>query len=324
MAGAYSTDLREQVRRQQSRRAPRPRRRPAGCGRRPPAQRGNGLKRTARSAWTARRLFSGSRGAGQGWCDRRPDEGGERAFPRRWASCTTRKEAGRGGGFSRETPRCGLGRERSGCNWKPSGVSTCTSREPSSSRAYPPRARRTALRPQPLSPRRARAHPHPSAWTRAPFATLPSIAGRTVLCRTSAGVRTTTSPRASEGPRRAARPRRACRGLERPRAAGTGRDAPFGDRGRVPSVPGRDVDLVGLDPALRPRRREPGGGPAPEPPGHGLHVGPAQARPPGDLPVGEVQAREAGARRPDPRRPAAAGRGGAGQVVGGCCARSRR
>ena len=41
--------------------------------------------------------------------------------------------------------------------------------------------------------------PHSPAWTRAPFATLPPIAGRTVLRRTSAGVRTTTPP----APRRA-------------------------------------------------------------------------------------------------------------------------
>ena len=244
-----------------------------------------------------------------------PTRAAGRAFPRRRASRTTRKEARRGGGFSRETPRRGLGRERSG-DRKPSGVSTCTSREPSpsSSRAYPPRAWRTVLRPQPHPSGRAWT-PHSPAWTRAPFATLPSIAGRTVLCRTSAGVRTTTPPRAAAGPRRAACPRRACRGRERPRAAGTGRDAPFGDRGRVPSVPGRDVDLVGLDPALRPRRREGGGGPAPELLGHGSNVGPAQVQPPGDLPVGEVQAREAGAQRPDPRRPAVAGQGGAGQVV---------
>ena len=122
-----------------------------------------------------------------------------RAFPRRRASRTTRKEAGRGGGFSRETPRRGLGRERSG-DRKPSGVSTCASREPSpsSSRAYPPRARRTALRPQPHPSGRAWT-PHSPAWTRAPFATLPPIAGRTVLRRTSAGVRTTTPP----APRRA-------------------------------------------------------------------------------------------------------------------------
>ena len=101
---------------------------------------------------------------------------------------------GAGGGFSREMPRRGLGRERSG-DRKPSGVSTCASREPSpsSSRAYPPRARRTALRPQPHPSGRAWT-PHSPAWTRAPFATLPPIAGRTVLCRTSAGVRTTTPP----------------------------------------------------------------------------------------------------------------------------------
>ena len=218
-----------------------------------------------------------------------------RAFPRRRASRTTRKEAGRGGGFSRETPRRGLGRERSG-DRKPSGVSTCTSREPSpsSSRAYPPRARRTVLRPQPPRPggrgRRTRRRGRGRPSRRSPRSPAgPSSAARRRACARPL-------PRAAAGPRRAARPRRACRGRERPRAAGAGRDAPFGDRGRVPSVPGRDVDLLGLDPALRPRRREPGGGPAPEPPGHGLHVGPAQARPPGDLPVGEAQAREAGAR----------------------------
>ena len=160
--------------------------------------------------------------------------------------------------------------------------------------------------------RRGRGRPSRRSPDRRPDRPLPHVGGRAH----------DHPPRAAAGPRRAACPRRACRGRERPRAAGTGRDAPFGDRGRVPSVPGRDVDLVGLDPALRPRRRA--GGPAPEPPGHGSNVGPAQAQPPGDLPVGEVQAREAGARRPDPRRPAVAGQGGAGQVVERAAHASRR
>ena len=49
--------------------------------------------------------------------------------------------------------------------------------------------------------------------------------------------------------------------------------APFFDGRRLALVAGDDVDLVDLDLALQPRRRELGGEPVPQLLGHGLHVG---------------------------------------------------
>src|SRR3954454_6491774 len=179
-----------------------------------------------------------------------------------------------------------------------------------------------------------------SVCTSAPFATLPSITGRIVACRTSASIRTTTSPprwsRPSTGglsfasaprPRAPPRPRagavpppvgcpsRACRARARPSAAAGGPGAPFGDRGRVTLVAGHHVDLVDLDLAPKDRRRELGGEPLPQRLGYGLHVGDAEVQLPGDLPVGEVQAHQVQAQHPEPEGPVAAGQDGAGQVV---------
>ena len=261
------------------------------------------------------RPFSSSGVLGQGWCDRRPDEGGGEGLP---PPARVAHDPEGGGAGRRLLSRDAAVRPRPGAQRRPEAfrgvdvrlagaVAVVIARVPApgaadrlAAAAPPVRAGvdaalagvdEGALRDAPLD--------------RRPDRPLPHVGGR---------AHDHPPPRCG-GPETGGPSSAACRGRERPRAAGTGRDAPFGDRGRVPSVPGRDVDLVGLDPALRPRRREPGGGPAPELPGHGSNVGPAQAQPPGDLPVGEVQAREAGARRPDPRRPAVAGRGGAGRVV---------
>src|SRR3954465_4807114 len=60
---------------------------------------------------------------------------------------------------------------------------------------------------------------------------------------------------------------------------------------RPPAGPGAgdDVDLVDLDLALQPRRREPGGEPAPELLGHRLHVGLGEVQLLAALPGGEGQ-----------------------------------
>ena len=236
-----------------------------------------------------------------------------RAFPRRRASRTTRKEARRGGGFSRETPRRGLGRERSGGTGKPSGVSTCASRSrrrrhrarTRPGRGGPFRRRATvragvdaalagvdegALRDAPPDRRPdrppphvgGRAHDHPPAPRRARD-------GRPVLGGRAA---------AGSAPGRRHRPGRP---LRRPRPGplrARPRRGPRRSRPRPPAAPAGARRRARAGPRPRLERR-PRPGPAP-----------------GDLPVGEVQAREAGARRPDPPRPAVAGQGGAGRVVG--------
>ena len=155
-------------------------------------------------------------------------------------------------------------------------------------------------RPAPRGSRRHRARTRPGRGGppcgRSP--TRPGGRGRRTR-RRGRGRPSRRSPRSPAGPSSAAR-RRACARPPPPRRGGpetggpssAGVPRPGAPPGRPhrpgrplrrprpgPSVPGRDVGLVGLDPALRPRRREPGGGPAPEPLGHGSNVGPAQVRP---------------------------------------------
>jgi hypothetical protein len=80
-------------------------------------------------------------------------------------------------------------------------------------------------------------------------------------------------------------------------------------------VTGHDVDLVDLDLAFEPHRRELGGEPVPELLRHGLHVGLAEVQLLRELPVREVQAHQVAAQDPDPQRLVVARQDGAGQVV---------
>src|SRR4051795_3141302 len=178
-----------------------------------------------------------------------------------------------------------------------------------------------------------------SVCTSAPFATVASITGRIVTCRTSGSIRRTTSPPRCRRPRiggfsfaSVPRPGAPLRRRRRP-GRPLWRRPPAGPRGRPRRRPRRSrpplpappagarrwpapaVDPGDPAPPSQPRRREPGGEPLPQGLGHGLHVGDAEVEFPGDLPVGEVQPHQVQARHPDPQRPVAPGQHGAGQGV---------
>src|SRR3954470_11274409 len=103
-----------------------------------------------------------------------------------------------------------------------------------------------------------------SVCTSAPFATVASITGRIVTCRTSGSIRRTISPPRCRRPRIGGLSFASVPRPGAPSAAGGGPAALFCDRGRLALVAGDDVDLVALDRALQPRRREPGGEPLPQ------------------------------------------------------------
>ena len=148
--------------------------------------------RSLRRSGFRERPFSGSGVLGQGWCDRRPGEGGGEGLPppARVAHDPEGGEVGR-----RLLSRDAAMRPRPGAQRRPEafrGVDLRLAGAVVIARVPAPGA---ADRLAAAAPPSGRAWtPHSPAWTRAPFATLPPIAGRTVLCRTSAGVRTTTPP----------------------------------------------------------------------------------------------------------------------------------
>src|SRR4051794_24373745 len=107
--------------------------------------------------------------------------------------------------------------------------------------------------------------------TRAPFATLASITGRIVVCRTLASIRTTTSPPRWSRPRTGGLSLSSVPRPGAPPAAAGAAGAPFGDVGRPALVAGDDVDLVDLALAVEDHRRRPGGEPLPQALGHELH-----------------------------------------------------
>src|SRR5689334_6604787 len=115
-----------------------------------------------------------------------------------------------------------------------------------------------------------------SVCTSAPLTTVASITGRIVGCRTLASIRRTTRPPLWIRPRTGGLSFASVRGPALPPAVDGVRAAPFYDIGRPALVAGHDVDLVDLDLALQPRRREPGGEPLPQLLGHELRVGLAQ------------------------------------------------
>src|SRR6185437_9447640 len=106
--------------------------------------------------------------------------------------------------------------------------------------------------------------------------------GSIVFCWTLASIRSTTRPPRWIRPRTGGL---SFASVPRPGAPASRRrrpSRPLSDVGPPALVAGDDVDLVDLDLALQPRRRELGGGPVPQLLGHELHVGLAQAQLPGD------------------------------------------